>query len=490
MKTFLLPTLSFFGLILGMASPSLRAQFVSGQPAQSVLGQPTFATSAIGSGVAGLNAPTRTTVDRITGAVYVADSGNNRVLRYANADAMANGAAAELVLGQPDFVTTTAGTSAVKMSDPRGLAITSAGQLWVADRMNHRVLRFDDARNASTGDPADAVLGQPLFDSNMAATSQSGMRNPEGVAVQTTGTLFVADANNHRVVFFTNASLAANGADAAGVLGQADFVSSSIGTTATTFTGPTDVEVNGLGTLFVTDSGNNRIIRFNFASAKANGAAADGVLGQADFVTSSVGISASEFSNPVAISLSQFGALYIADEQNNRVLKIEDAANESGEIDANLVLGQSNFVSNAPSLSAPGLVGPSGVVISPFTEVYAVQPNANRVSRFGIFTPAPAPDPEPAADTTRPIVRVKGRRSVDSRRNRVVFRGTATDATGIAKVEYKVSGQRGFKKARGTSRWKAVIRPNKKKRKTVVRVRAIDPAGNRSSFLKLKIFRR
>ncbi len=96
----------------------------------------------------------------------------------------------------------------------------------------------------------------------------------------------------------------------------------------------------------------------------------------------------------------------------------------------------------------------------------------------------------PVIDTKRPTLKVKGRRSVDSKRRRIVFRGTATDAGGIDLVEFKVSGQRGFREARGTNRWKAVVRPDPAKRRTVVKVRAIDPSGNRSRLLKLKVFRR
>ncbi len=483
------PRLALTTLFLAVTSLTAHGQFTSGQPAQSVLGQPNLSTSAVGAGTTGLNGARRVTVDRISGAVYVADTENHRVLRYSDTDAQTSGAAAELVLGQPNFATTTSGTGAAKMNTPTGLFINDAGQLWVADRNNHRVLRFDNARSAVNGANADGVLGQENFDSNVFATSQSGMRFPGGVALQTTGTLFVADSGNDRVVFFDGAAALAAGSNADGVLGQIDFVSSSFGTSSAAFFGPSDVAVNGSGTLLVADSGNNRILRFDLASGKANGAAADGVLGQPDFDTGNPGLSASEFSNPVALSLSQFGALYIADNANNRVLKIDNAANESGEIDANLVLGQPNSTTNTVANADSALNGPTGVVISPFTSVFVAQRAVNRVSRFGIFTPSPDPTPIPA-DTTKPKLKVKGRRSVDSSRNRVVFRGTATDGSAIVGVEFKVSGQRGFRSARGTNRWKAVVRPDKNKRKTVVRVRAVDASGNKSRFLKLKIFRR
>ncbi len=103
--------------------------------------------------------------------------------------------------------------------------------------------------------------------------------------------------------------------------------------------------------------------------------------------------------------------------------------------------------------------------------------------------PVAAPTPP---DLTRPTVRVKGRRRVESTRRRVVFRGTAADASGIDRVEFKASGVRGgFQEAKGPgTRWRAVIRPNTRKRQTVVKVRAFDNAGNRSKIFKLRIIRR
>jgi hypothetical protein len=76
----------------------------------------------------------------------------------------------------------------------------------------------------------------------------------------------VADSSNHRVLRFDAAASKANGAAADGVLGQADFTSGSAnrgGSVATnTLYGPNDVTVNQTGRLWVTDSGNNRVLAF------------------------------------------------------------------------------------------------------------------------------------------------------------------------------------------------------------------------------------
>jgi sugar lactone lactonase YvrE len=78
--------------------------------------------------------------------VYVADTGNNRVLAWKNAASFSNGAKADLVIGQPDFFSTAAygpGTTfSTGLNTPTGLAVRN-GDLYVVDSGNNRVLRYD-----------------------------------------------------------------------------------------------------------------------------------------------------------------------------------------------------------------------------------------------------------------------------------------------------------------------------------------------------------
>jgi len=92
-----------------------------------------------------MNVPFGGAIDPISGKVFVADANNKRVLRFASGAALINGAAADGVLGQPNFSSSIIATSASGMYNPFGLAADSAGRLWVADASNSRVLRFGDA---------------------------------------------------------------------------------------------------------------------------------------------------------------------------------------------------------------------------------------------------------------------------------------------------------------------------------------------------------
>jgi sugar lactone lactonase YvrE len=298
--------------------------FTNGQAASLVLGQPDF-TSAVGATTAsGIRHPSSVVVDRTNGKVYIAETGNNRVLRFASGAALVNGAAAEGVLGQPDFTSSSPDTTASRMRYPLSVAIDNTGRLWVADSSNNRVLRFDSAASKPNGAPADAVLGQLDFTSAIQATTASHMFFPGGVAVDSSGYLWVADELSSRVLRFDDAANKLNGAPAEAVLGQPDFSNSAAATTASAMYQPTAVAMDSAGRLWVADSNNNRVLRFDSAAGKPNGAAADGVLGQPDFTSSAAATTASAMNTPGGVAVDSANRLWVAEGTNNRALRFDD----------------------------------------------------------------------------------------------------------------------------------------------------------------------
>lgn len=197
-----------------------------------------------------------------------------------------DGIAASLVLGQADFTSNTPATSQTGMNSPQQIAVDpTTGKVFVADPGNHRVLRFASVAALTNDAAAEAVLGQTNFTSNTPATTQSGMSSPLGVYVDSAGRLWVGDTNNHRVLRFDNASTKANGANADGVLGQINFTSGSSATAQNRMATPFSVFVDSGGRLWVSEYGNSRVLRFDNAAASPNGDNADGVLGQSIFTT-------------------------------------------------------------------------------------------------------------------------------------------------------------------------------------------------------------
>lgn len=435
--------------LLMLASVSVNAQvpLADNLSANGVLGTTDFVTNTnyASPSTSTLSEPAGVAVDPTTGKLFVADRDNRRILRWSSTDKMVNGSAAEAVLGQPDFVTrtrNTGGLSAATTNDPIGVFVDASGRLWVADMTNHRVLRFDNASTIASASPANGVLGQPDFVTNSTGVTASKMNTPTSVFVDGSGTLWVADRANNRVLKFNNAASKSNGAAADVVLGQADFVSATSGLTASTMNAPWGVNVDAAGRLWVADRVNNRVLRFDKAATKVTGAAADGVIGEPDFVTSVFNKTRGGLGEPRGVATDAAGRLYVADEGNTRIMVYNNAAFLANGPNANNVLGQADFNSDLSSpISASSLNYPVSLFIDNANNTIWVPDIYNhRVLRYNV--------------SNLPVELVSFSATV--KEGKVVLSWTtATEKNNsgfaVEKCENKIWNQIGFVKGEGTS---------------------------------------
>jgi sugar lactone lactonase YvrE len=367
------------------------AHFDNGQDAFLVLGQPDFNASDSGP-TDSYDRPYDIAVDEVNRKVYVLDTVKNRIFRH-SLDDILNGVAdnVEMVFGQPDLTSTSnnAGGSvgANTLYQPNGAVVDSAGRLWVADSGNDRVLRFDSPWNAATFASADGVLGQD----SLTGTASDGLtrnrfKRPDDVAISADGTLYVTDSISSRVLRWDNAAAAADGADADGVLGQPDFVTDLSGA------GPaelSDVESLAIdpttGALFVGDRGNQRVLRWDDPANAANGAAADGILGQLDLNAGDYDSDTTDrlIEEPSALVVDSSGRLYLAEYANNRVVYWNDAANREDGAPMDGVLGQPDFFTSDSDFGGAdpnyGLEEPEGIAVGPDTLLLVADYGNNRI---------------------------------------------------------------------------------------------------------------
>jgi DNA-binding beta-propeller fold protein YncE len=220
--------------------------------------------------------------------LFVTDSIGNRVLVF-NRFPERPDVAADFVLGQPnllDCVPNFGGLSPSSLKYPYG-AHCDGKYLWVADRGNHRVLRWTLPVHASF-QPADLVLGQKDLRSaerNGGGLSARGFNRP-GWVYSDARRLVISDTGNHRVLLWHRLPQS-HGQPADLVLGQKDFrttlgwnllSSGYIGKDS--FAHPTGVLLDE-GRLYVCDSSNNRVLVWNRLPT-SNGQPADALIGQPD----------------------------------------------------------------------------------------------------------------------------------------------------------------------------------------------------------------
>lgn len=267
--------------------------------------------------------------------LIVADSSNNRVLIY-NSIPTDISAEADVVIGQPDFLTTTSGVSDIKMDYPVDIA-SDGSRLFVVDYYNNRILIYNSIPTTN-GAAADVVIGQPDFVTSSSGTSAVKLMLPWGV--HTDGVrVFISDTENNRILIY-NSIPSTNGVAADVVIGQTDFITSLDGANDSKLNYPVDVYCAG-EKLFVADSSNSRVLIYNSVPT-SNGAAADVAVGQADLFSS-------DYGGPTSMSLkypeevfSDGSRLFIADYYNSRVLMYNSIPSESG-MAADIVIGQADF---------------------------------------------------------------------------------------------------------------------------------------------------
>lgn len=163
----------------------------------------------------GLFRPSGLAVDA-SGNLYVADSGNSRVLRFAKPFEQSVSAGdrqrANLVLGQLNFNQKLTDATAQNMAYPFGLAFTVEGSLVVSDAVHSRILFFRKPVNGdfASGQAAERVIGQPDFFTVGGSTAPTRLNSPRGIALDTDDRLYVADAGNNRVVLYDRITVGSN----------------------------------------------------------------------------------------------------------------------------------------------------------------------------------------------------------------------------------------------------------------------------------------
>src|SRR5439155_23906962 len=123
--------------------------------------------------------------------LYIADPNNNRIRKVA----AATGIITTVAGGGSSLGDGGAATSA-SLYDPTALALDASGNLYIADQNNHRIRKVDAATGIIT---TVAGNGSPAFGGDGGAATSASLNNPDGVAVDASGNVYVAEQSNHRI---------------------------------------------------------------------------------------------------------------------------------------------------------------------------------------------------------------------------------------------------------------------------------------------------
>ncbi len=236
------------------------------------------------------------------GNVYVADTGNATIRKIAPDGTVTTLAGSASTRGSQD------GTgSGATFNQPGGIALDSAGNLYVADAMNDTVRKITPAGVVTT------LAGTAGTRGDADGTGAAALFNfPDGVAVDSTGNVYVADTFNDTIRRITPAGAVTTLAGSAGISGSNDGTGSNA-----LFSQPYGVAVDSAGNVFVADTANAVIRMVTPAGAVTTVAGIAGVAGMGN----GAGASAL-FNEPRGLTVDGAGNLFIADTGNGALRKV------------------------------------------------------------------------------------------------------------------------------------------------------------------------
>jgi hypothetical protein len=274
--------------------------------------------------------------------------------------------------GSPGYNGDGGAANLAQLNTPYGVVVDAAGNLFIADGANHRIRKISSsgvittvAGNGSSGYSGD---GGPAISAQLS--------NPFGIAVDSSGNLFIADTYNHCI-----REVSSSTGVIATVAGTGSFGFSGDGGAATSaqLRNPFGVAVDAVGNLFIADTDNNRIRKVSSGTiTTVAGTGSFGFSGDSGLATSA------QLNWPNGIAVDSAGNFYIGDTSNNRIRKVTAL----GVI--NTIAGNSGSVYNGDNIAATsaGLSVPTGIAVDVAGNLFIADQYHSRIRKVssGIIT--------------------------------------------------------------------------------------------------------
>jgi len=316
-----------------------------------------------GNGVIATNARLDSTgvgVDS-TGNLYLADAGNN-LIRMVGTNGIINNVAGTGFFGSggDSGPATSAG-----LDDPAGVAVAGTGKYYIADEGNNRI------RLVGTNGIINTVAGtgSPGYSGDTGAAISATLNSPAGVAVDSTGNLYIADKGNNcvRMVGINGIINTVAGTGSAGYLGDNGPATSA------TLDGPAGVAVDGTGNLYIADY-NNRCIRMVGTNGIITTLAGSGLFSYSGDGGAATNAS---FRNPAGVTVDSAGNVYIADEGNNRIRVV----GTNGIINTIVGTGNAGFSGDGGAATGENVYEPAGMAIDSAGNFYIADYGDDRIRK-------------------------------------------------------------------------------------------------------------
>ena len=352
LRTFRLASLLMLALLVCAVSPLTSAQTIE-----------TVAGGGIGDGGLATDATIvsakSVSIDS-SGNLYFVDYYRNRVRKVTAATGLVSTVAGTTAFGyNGDNI---AAASAL-LAYPQSVAVDGLGNVYIGDAGNYRVRKVDAATGLIS---TVAGNGSSVYNGdNVAATSAAVY--PGGIALDTSGNLYIADTGNNRIrmVAVTTGIITS----VAGTGSSITYNGDNIAATAASLSGPRGIAIDSVGNLYIADSGNQRIRKVTATTGIIITLAGTGVSG---YNGDNIAATSASLRSPAELTVDSSGNIYIADTGNNRVRKVTVATGIITTVAGN---GQESISGTGDNVSAvsTGLTFPGDVAIDAVGNLYIAE---------------------------------------------------------------------------------------------------------------------
>jgi hypothetical protein len=261
-----------------------------------------------------------------------------------------------------------AATSAT-LASPSAVAYDGAGNLYIADAQNNVVRLVSKTTGIIT---TVAGTGAEGFAGDNGAATSAVLDTPTGVAIDSSGNIYIADSHNHRIRKVSGGTITTVAGN-----GTPGFAGDTGAATAASLWLPSAIAVDGAGNLYIADTNNQRI-------RKVTGTTITTIAGNGDELYAGDGAAATSASLdlPSGVAVDSSGKVYIADRHNQRVRVVDGSGNISTLAGSGAVTFSGGFSGDGSSGTAAMLAKPTGVAIDLAGNIYIADTDNQRIRQL------------------------------------------------------------------------------------------------------------
>lgn len=283
-----------------------------------------------------------------SGNLYIADTLNNRIRKVDVSGKISTVAGT----GTGGYLGDGVAATSTWLNRPQGVGVDSSGNLYIADTWNNRIRKVDVSGEISTV----AGTGFAGYSGDGGSAAAAALNEPKGLAVDRSGNLFIADSGNHRIRKVDRSGKIST------VAGSGDFGVSGDGGDATLakLSYPIGIAVDNIGNLYFVCDFQIRKVDTSGKISTVVGLYKDGFSGDGGPALTA------ELFRPQAVAVDSGGNLYISDYWNFRIRKVD----ATGRINTIAGTGREDFSGDGGPATSADLGGPIGVAVDTSGNVY------------------------------------------------------------------------------------------------------------------------